>query len=446
MDWSRRRFLAASGGLALPLPFLGSLHGCAGDKDDAAAVLGHPLVVVRPGSGVVQADGDEPEGFWPRDLGAISTASLAGRDADRVISELADYAARMLLVRGTYFPFEPTREEHAGGGNQLLTAARPGPPTETVMTYALGESIDSWIARQHPENGGEPLTLYAGIRENYGEEVLSYRGPLDLRGAEDDPWQAYQRLIGGQREKYGSINDLVLDQLNGLKASPKLSAEDRERLEVHAESVREFEVLAARLDAETQQRMRDVSGRTTQDALVLETARLQAHLIALVLSVGHARAVTLQIGDRLDNGRYELRGQRLPSYHTISHRNVEEGELGAFSSAYEMHAEINRAHLGTFAYLLDRLDEVGVLDRAVAVCVSDVATGTHRFDDVPWVIVGGGDGTLKQGAYVDAGGVPHNRLLASLLTATGHRTAEGGPIEHFGDPEVAGGAIEAIRA
>lgn len=446
MDWSRRRFLAASSGLMLPLPFLGSLHGCGRTRDEDAHPMGHPLVVVRPGSGVVQADGDEPEGFWPRRLGALTADGLRGEDGDRVVSELADYANRLLLVRGTRFPFDPTREEHAGGGNQLLTGARPGPPTETVMTYALGESIDSWIARQHPENGGEPLTLYAGIRENYGEEVLSYRGPLDLRGAEDDPWAAYQRLIGGQREKYGSINDLVLEQLHALERSPRLSAEDRERLEVHTESVREFEVLAERLDAATGQAMRDVSGRTTQDAFVIETARLQAHLIALVLSVGHVRAVTLQIGDRLDNGRYEVRGQRLPSYHTISHRNVEEGELGGFSSAYEMHAEINRLHLRTFAYLLDRMDEVGVLDRSVAVCVSDVSTGTHRYDEVPWMIVGSGDGTLKQGAYVDAGGVPHNRLLATLLTATGHRTAEGAPIERFGDDEVEGGLIGEMLA
>ena len=85
----------------------------------------------------------------------------------------------------------PERRQDAGGGNQLLTAARCGPLTDTVMTLAMGESIDNWIARQSDINGGQPLTLYAGRRDNYGEECLSYRGPQLLRGAESDPFAVY---------------------------------------------------------------------------------------------------------------------------------------------------------------------------------------------------------------------------------------------------------------
>lgn len=447
MSLSRRRFLRASGGAILPLPFLASVHGCGTEAQRQAQrnrALGHPLVVVRPASGVVQADGDEPEGFWPRALGPLTVDGLASDNADRVLSELADYADKLLLVRGTRFPFEASREVHSGGGNQLLTGARPGPATPTVMTFAQGESIDNWIARQHLANGGEPLALYAGRRDNYGEEVLSYRGPNDLRGAEDDPWAAYQRLIGTDRQRFASVNDLVLDQLHALDSSPKLAAEDRRRLDQHTQSVREFEVLAGRLSMEIEEQMRDVAGRTTQDDKVLEVAELHFHLIALCFATGHVRAVTLQIGDRLDNGQYVIDGQRLPSYHTISHRNVEPAELGRFASARQMHAAINRLHLRTFRSLLDRLEEQEVLDRSVAVCVSDVATGTHRYDQVPWIIAGQGDGTLRRGVYVDAGDVPHNHLLATLLTATGHRDDDGGPITRFGDPEIPPGLVSAM--
>jgi len=89
-----------------------------------------------------------------------------------------------------------------------------------------------------------------------------------------------------------------------------------------------------------------------------------------------------------------------------------------------MQAQINRTHLQVFSHLLDRLEENGVLDRAVAVFTSDVATGSHRFDNIPWVIAGSGDGALARGQYVDAGGVTHNLLLNTLLTATiGPKTA-----------------------
>ncbi len=445
MDWSRRRVLQAAGGVSLPLPFLQSLHGCSTARASSHPD-GHPLVVVRPASGVVQAEGNEPERFWPTALGPLTPETLAVRDAERVVSELADHADHLLLVRGTHLPFLPTREQHAGGGNQLLTGARPGPATATVMTYAQGESIDNWIARQSNQNGGEPLALYAGRRENYGEEVLSYRGANDLRGAEDSPWAAYQRLTGAQRARYGSVNDAVLEQLADLRVTHRLSAADRRRLELHTDSIRDFEVLAARLDAETEARLRDLSGSTTANDTLVDVAELHCQLIALVLGVGHARAVTLQIGDRLDNAQYSIRGQRLPSYHKITHRNVDEAELGAFASAFEMHEAINRLHLRLFRTLLDLLEEREVLARAVAVCCSDIATGTHSYDNMPWILAGAGDGTLLQGAYVDAGGVPHNRLLATLLTATGHRNPDGSPIAHFGDREVEGGLVDAMLA
>jgi hypothetical protein len=450
MDFSRRRFLVAAGGTVLPLPYLASLHACGGASVGEGVVAshpgGHPLIVVRPGSGVVQEDAGEPERFWPVALGPIDRRALAEESADRVIAELADHADRLLLVRGTTMPFAPSHEAHAGAGNQLLTAARPGPPTATVMTYAQGESIDNWIARRGAANGGEPLALYAGRRDNYGEEVLSYRGPGQLRAAEDDPLAAYERLIGKDHAVNASVNDLVLDQLRELERSPRLSTEDRRRLQLHTESVREFEVLAERLDADIVARMRDVTGETNKDVHALEVARLQCHLAVLVLDTGFARAATLQIGDRLDNAHYEVRGRRLPSFHTISHRNVEPDDLGDFASAQDMHFEINRLHMQVFKHLLDLMEARDMLDRSVAVFVSDVSTGSHRLDEMPWVIAGRGDGTLRNGAYVDAGGVTHNRLLATLLTATGHRDADGGPITHFGDESVAGGTIPEMLA
>jgi hypothetical protein len=165
-----------------------------------------------------------------------------------------------------------------------------------------------------------------------------------------------------------------------------------------------------------------------------------------VLNCGQARAATLQIGDRIDRCRYTVGGFTLPAYHEVTHGLVTAGDLGPYSSTPEMHADVNRLHLDVFAYLLDRLTENGVIDAAVAVFVSDVATGSHRYDQLPWVIAGAGEGTLRTGEYVDAGGVTHDRLLATLLTATGHREADGAPIERFGDPSLKGGLVEAMLA
>ena len=440
---TRRRFLIAATGLAVPIPFLSSLHGC---KKASSGPAAHPLVVMRAASGVSQQDGDAPELFWPRDLGKLTRGTLADDNADRAVSELADHAERLLLVRGTRYPFGATRELHAGGGNQLLTAAQCGPLTETVMTYAMGESVDNWIARQSSVNGGEPLTLYAGRRDNYGEEVLSYRGPQQLRGADSDPWSVYQRMTGagGGLALRQSVNDLVLDQLQALRSNPGISSADVTRLEQHTDSVRDFEALCGKLSADREASMADLAGRSADDAVSLDVARLHCDLIALVLGCDQARAVTLQIGDRLDRCRYEVNGFTLPSYHELTHGLVDAGDYGPYTSTFAMHADVNRLHLQVFAYLLDRLTENGVLDRGVAVFASDVATGSHRYDQIPWIIAGQGDGTLRAGEYVDAGDVTHDKLLATLLTATGHRTSDGGPIEQFGDPSLPGGRIDAM--
>ena len=445
-SFTRRKILLSSAGLLVPIPLLPSLHGCGKRAGDDALERGHPLVVVRIGSGVAQEDGDEPEMFWPTELGSLTKEKMLGDD--RLTGELADFADRLLMVRGTRFAFGATREVHAGGGNQLLTGAQPGPPTETVMTYAMGESIDNWIARQTDVNGGEPLTLYAGRRDDYGEEVLSYRGPLELRGAESDPWRVYRRLIGadGAPEMRDSVNEVILGELSALMGNAQLSSEDRVKLELHTDAVRDFEVMSGRLSADIEAAMRDSVGLSADDAHSLDVARLHCDLIALVLDGGRARSVTLQVGDRLDNAQYTIWGQKLPKYHTLSHRLVVDDELGVFESSQQMHAEVNRLHLQVFHYLLERLDERGLLDKSVVVLTSDVATGSHRYDQVPWIIAGAGDGTLKQGAYVDAGDVTHNKLLNTLLTATGHRAEDGGPITDFGDESLEGGVVDEMLA
>jgi len=434
---SRRAFLLGAGGIMFPLPFLRSLRA------DAASEPPHPLVVFRIANGVVQANGVEPERFWPADLGPLTRRALEAQP-DRVLGELAPYAERLTLVQGTRFPFAAPAELHAGGGNQLLTASKPEPTSSSSYSLATGESIDNWVARRSPINGGEPLTLFAGRRQGYGDEVLSYRGPRELRAAEDDPWHVYQRLLGGGGVPSfrTSVNDRVLDQLNHLLASPRLSAADRHKLELHADSMRDAELLCAQLSQEQEQRMLDVAGATHLDTTRLDVAELHCDLIALVLSCDQARAVTLQIGDRADTTRYEIDGLSYPNYHTLSHR-TSEGTLG---EAFDLHTDINRRMLQLYRHLLDRLEEHGVLDDSVTAFVSDVATGSHRYDNIPWVIAGRGDGSLKTGHHLDAGDVTHNKLLNTLLTAIGHRTAEDGPITDFGDGELEPGLIDGMLA
>ncbi|MEQ1502404.1 MAG: DUF1552 domain-containing protein [Myxococcota bacterium] len=450
---SRRRVLRGLGTVALGLPWLESFGREQGELPPPS-----PLIVVRQGNGVVQDRGGTPDRYWPRVEGPLDAALLAadpadGGDADRAVSELARYADRMLLVKGTAAPFGSSGCAHAGAGNQLLTAARVSSDPAGARSLALGESIDSYVARHHPQNGGEPLTLYTGPRSASIHEMLSYRGPLDLRAAEDDPWSAYLRMVGGAdvaealEDRRRSVNDLVRDQLRALLGRTDLSASDRTRLDLHLTSVRAFELMACRLSDEQEAAMEALHGGSGLDDNRVAVAELHCDLIALACACDHVRAATLQVGDGNDPTEYTIDGVRYEPYHAISHRFVGRdaappgGGLGTpIVDAVDKHHAIDRLHLQIFAHLLDQLDAFGVLDQAVVVHANELGDGaTHVALDLPWIVVGRGDGTLAPGRYVNAGQVAHNGVLNTLITATGLRTAAGEPITTFGDPELTPG-------
>jgi hypothetical protein len=446
---SRRGFLRGLGGVTLGLPALEALAPPAW-----AAASPNPAytVFVRQANGVAQADNGESEQYWPRSTGAISPTSLAA-DSDRATSELARWADRMLLVKGTNFAFEGNGCGHSGGGNQVLTAASISTYPEGNRSLAMGESVDNYIAKAHPNNGGEPLTLYTGPRYGYLEEVLSYRGSMELRSAEDDPYDAYIRMMGGDQvgalldEQRVSVNDLVRDQMADLLRRSDLSSTDRRRLELHRDSIRDFERLSCLLAADEEQAMADLAGQGTLNDNRMTVARMHMDLIALAFLCDFARAATLQIGDGNDATEYTVDGQRLPSFHQVSHRIYGDGDEGdPIVGAVDMHHGIDRLFLQQFDHLLTRLEGYGLLDQSIAVHTNDLGTPTHGYRDIPWVIVGGGGGFLKQGQFVDVGGVTHNQLLSTLINAAGLRNGSGGYVDDFGDASLASGVLSELIA
>src|SRR5690606_35875396 len=137
---------------------------------------------------------DEPERFWPRNLGPLTRDDLANNNGDRTLSILADHASSLLLVRGTRFAFPDGGCGHSGGLNQCLTAAKV--TGEGKDSLATGESVDWFIAQRLNKPGVEPLTLMSGPQSAYIAHGLSYSGPSQLRGARNNPIAVYMSLMG----------------------------------------------------------------------------------------------------------------------------------------------------------------------------------------------------------------------------------------------------------
>ena len=458
---SRRAFLRGVGTVSLGLPLLDVFSA----PKARAADLPRCAVFVRQGNGVAQAGNGEPERFWPKNLGALTKASLEA-DKDRAVTELASYADKLLLVRGTRFAFPGNGCGHSGGGNQVLTAAKVSDDPSGQYSLAMGESVDNRMANAINPDKREPITLLTGPTEGYLPVVLSYRGPKQLRGADNDPFAVYMRMTGlsgmdrGVVEQVAtrrkSVNDLVREQLKQLLGRSDLSSADRRRLDLHMSSIRDVEVKLSCSLPEMRQRELDGVKAVNGDNYVTVT-EMHMDVIALSFACDYSRVATLQMGQGNDGTQFSIpgfrNGEKLPRFHQISHRIFSDGSDGdPIEGAQEMHHEIDKLHARLFRYLLDKLSGYALptgtlLDQTVAAWTNDLGHGvSHNYENIPWVLAGSAGGYLKQGQYIDAGKVTHNQLFNTLLNAVGVRKADGSLVDDFGDPSLKPGQISGMLA
>ncbi len=450
----RRHFLRGLGGAVIALPFLETF------APKRALAAGYPpfAIFMRQANGVAQKT-DEPEKFWPKALGALTKDGLAAQP-DRALSVLSDYADKLLVVRGVNFGFPGNGCGHSGGGNQVLTSAKVSDTPSGNESLAMGESIDNRIARELQPAGVEPLTLYAGKMTGYINEVLSYRGPKQLRAAERDPFVAYTKLFGAAnidaavlerlKAARSSVNDLVRGDMKSLMGRTDLSQADRDRLELHFQSIRDLEVtMACKLPDMRLAEMEAIQPKVGTSDNVETVTRMQMDVIALAVACGVVRAATIQVGDGNDSTEYTIGGQKQYSYHWISHRIQGDGDAGAaINNGGELHHEIDKIHGRMFKHLLDRLSSYTLgagtlLDSGVAVWTNDLADKYHSYSNVPHVLAGGANGFLKTGQFIDAGDVTNNKMWNVVGSAVGCRN-NGKLMDNFGDPSLDPGFIGAM--
>ena len=465
MSVSRRYVLRGLGGAALSLPLL---EGLLPRQARARAEPATFAVFFRQANGVAAEQSSplssqrEPERFWPSFAGPLTPQTLAGRALD----ELGAVSSKLLVVGGVDMEDFDYGDGHARGALQGLTAQGPTQRGAGGDSEAAGESIDHRIGRELNPGGRDSLFLCAGKGGGWlGGPCISYRASGRRRAAMRNPLSAYQTVsgLGSQPSEQAaqlvamrqrSINDLVREQMQALMARPELSTSDRQRLELHFNSIREIELgLACRL-SEQDQRLLDGAG-AIYDSIdgdeVLQTARLHMNIVALAIACGYTRSAAIQVGAGND-GRTKYRdpdtGQLMENYHYVSHRRLSHDSSGSvIRNSDILHHKIDRQFAQTFRHLIERLsayampDGSTLLDHGVAVWYNDNGNGPgHSPRNVPFILAGSCKGTLKQGQFIklpDSGGSNHARLLNTIGNAVGLRTPSGAPIDDFGDSTLA---------
>jgi len=446
---NRRAFLAAAGTTGVMLPFL---EGLPEKSAFAQTASGSPVFgfFISAANGVQQKSGNEPESFWPTDVGALTTASMEGFAAERCTGILAPHAERLLIIRGVKLPTFNTRGcGHAEGIVQGLTAKTPNGSNNQATS--AGPSIDTVIANAVNPQGTSPLTLYTGGKYGFIDDKLSFSAAGQVRAGEQNPYNTYNRLAGlldtgtGQPsptadlllQRRKSVNDLIHAQITRLKMNSKLSRADQERLQLHFDSIRDVEDTMGNMGEEASSCSEgsvDVAALEAinngqafkQNDNFEQVLKLHADLVGLTFSCNINRVAVMQVGSGTDPTQYTIDGQKREKFHHISHRiNSDGGSGSAIAGAAELHAKIDRIRMGTLKAILDKWAQFStpggpLLDNGFLYWTTHVAIGpSHSMSNMPIIIAGSAGGALKQGQHIDGKNAENGAVLTGLLRAFG---------------------------
>jgi hypothetical protein len=411
---------------------------------------------------ICTACGVVPERFFPDATGEITRDGLAS--SDKATSALAAHAEDLLFLSGIDWIFPSLGDSHAAGYCQVLTATQP--TGGEASARATGPSADGVIASKvHPDR--EPLTLFAGNKGAFISERLSFTEQGTIRAAINNPYTLYLELIGlvdgggvmtpeaeaAARRlalSRNSVHDLVRQDLTELLQNPRLSAADRQRLDLHFTSIRDLEVdmtetpicTIGSLDRAS---LEAYEGYVYDATATEEVARLHMSLVALAFSCNYRRTATLQWGDGYDRTVYDVpSNERGWNLSFICHRAPSDSGSGPPDElAAAAHAEIDLVRLQSFAAGLDHFKERGLEDRCFVMWTNHFGDGyAHSFRDIPHLLWGNAGGYLRNGGYLDVGSVTNDRLLNTLISAATQDT--GATVEDFGDGP--GGLLQEIMA
>lgn len=418
--WNRRTFLKGAGGAVFALPMLASRAA----SGQTPPTWPKRFIVFYTPNGVKRD-------AWFPTAGSSETSFTLNRSH----GALVPFADRLILTSGIDMisaddgPGSP----HQRGMGTLLTGRRLNEGSflggdGSLAGWGSGISVDQRIAQVvGTQSPFESLQL--GVRCMGGEVRmrLAYRGADQPLPPMNDPSQVFDRLFSTYdaqpselqrlRARRRSVLDAVLDQFEAVRRS--VGREDRQRLEQHAELVRDVERRLANLNLPgdaCEPPPAPPALAATSEQMMPAVAHLQIDLLTMGLACDLTRVVSLQIAESENLLRYPWVNS-MTEGHSLSH---------APSSDQVAHEEWIRRdtwHAEQLAYLLTRMESIRegggtLLDNSLILWVTDVAVGnTHSHASMPFLLAGGAGGAVRTGRYVQLGSVPHNRLLTTMLHA-----------------------------
>lgn len=457
----RRSFLRGVGGLTLALPFLESLRGA---RVAHAAPPPKRVIFVYTSNGTVINN-------W------LPTSTGSGFEVPYILKPLDTPLLRPKLSVLSGISMECARDTSGNGHAVGMTSMMTGRSfTEVVPTefgdvgWGAGISIDQAIAKA-VVGSGQLASIEAGIQTKKQYQnfyaYMSYGeggGSGNAIASDDDPSSVFSRLFDNipdseetkaELEKVvaqrKSVLDVVADDFKTVKG--RVAKADQERLDKHLELVRSLQDRIAvggfcEKPGEPTLTPQDLNS----DANFPLIAKAQMDSVAAALACDVTRVATIQFSSAQSgtvfNSFVDADWDNLADdyHHGLSHLSIgwDDPPDATQALAQETLSRINiwfAQQIADLATTLDSYIEADgstVLDNTAIVWVSEISEGpTHRFVDMPFVVLGNMGGALKSGSHLAYGNQrAHNDLFVTLGQAMG---IDG--FDSFGDPQYVQGPL-----
>ncbi len=413
---SRRHFLRGMG-VALALPWMESLPVFG----QAAAAVQQNTPPLRLGV-VFFSNGVEPVHWWAKGAGATMEIGPG-------LLPMMPHREDMVFVQGLFNQAaHVSTSPHLGRMNVLSGATVSLDPKEirvgTSMDQVLASQLGTRTAIPSLVLGIEPneLRLEDGLSMIYGSS-LSWISPTKPATKEIYPSRTFDRLVGDgtARRLDRSILDAVRQESQSLR--PRISTDDNLKLTEYFESIRDIEKRIERASKEeriegwrptlTRPDMPRPANELPQN--VPDHMKLMLDLIVLAFQMDKTRIATVMLNNDLSQMNFKfLEGVQGALHLDLTHN-------GRAADKEAMYLKTNQYHIAQFAYLTQRLKDIKegdgtMLDNSILMCTSSLFDGdAHGANQLPILLTGKGQGTLKTGRILDYAVKPDDQRKACSL-------------------------------
>jgi hypothetical protein len=323
--------------------------------------------------------------------------------------------------------------DHARAGATWLTGVHPK-KTEGAGIHA-GVSADQIAAREFGKStqlasleiGLDTPTLAGGCDSGYScayTNTIAWRGPTTPMPMEMNPRVVFERLFGDgdstdPAARLKSLNEQrsILDYITGEidRMETGLGTRDRGKLSEYLDAVRDIERRIQKAEEQNAELKMPLFERPTGVPAEFEDhAKLMIDLQVLAFQADLTRVITFMIAREGSNRSYRQIGVS-DGHHNMTHHQNDPEKI-------EATIKIDTYHAKLFAYMLEKMQatrdgEGTLLDHSMLLYGSSICDGNaHTHHDLPLVLAGGANGSVKGGRHMRfSKETPMNNLLLTML-------------------------------